>query len=59
MEQLKKHLDNAFKYISKLQVSGDAVDTVALARMELRKAYEAATAVELNTPTEEEEPAHD
>lgn len=42
MEELKKHLNNAYEHISKLRVSGDAVDLVALARMELRCAYEEA-----------------
>lgn len=38
--KLKVHLDKAFQYISKLQVSGDAVDLVALARAELRAAWQ-------------------
>lgn len=38
--KLKTHLDKAYQYISKLQVSGDAVDLVALARAELRAAWQ-------------------
>lgn len=36
---VKNHLDKAFQYISALQVNGDAVDLVALARAELRAAW--------------------
>ena len=39
MNKLKTHLDKAFQYISALQVNGDAVDLVALARAELRAAW--------------------
>lgn len=39
MEKLKNHLDKAFQYISKLPVSGDAVDLMALVRVELRSAW--------------------
>lgn len=39
MEKLKTHLDKAFQYISKLPVSGEAVDLMALVRMELRSAW--------------------
>ena len=53
MEQLKKHLENAYKYISNLRVSGDAVDTVALARMELRQAYAEASKPAEQGDTEE------
>lgn len=42
VENLKNHLDNAFQYISKLPVSGDAVDLMALVRMELRSAWKEA-----------------
>lgn len=38
-DKLKVRLDKVFQYISKLQVSGDAVDLVALARAELRQAW--------------------
>lgn len=37
--ELKTHLDEAFKLISSLSVSGDAVDVVAAARNQLRAAY--------------------
>lgn len=39
MDKLKNHLDKAFQYISKLPVTGDAVDLMALVRMELRSAW--------------------
>ena len=39
-QHVKKHLNKAFQYVSKLQVSGDAVDLVALARAELRAAWQ-------------------
>ena len=59
MEQLKKHLDTAFKAISKVPVSGDAVDLIALARAELRKAYEEATKPVEAAAAEKEEPLDD
>ena len=46
MEVIKKHLGKAYEYISKLKVNGDSVDIVALARAELRKAYEEAENVQ-------------
>ena len=42
MEKLKNHLDQAYRYISKIPVSEDAVDLMALARRELRAAYKEA-----------------
>lgn len=48
MEELKKHLESAYNHLAKLQVSGDAVDLVALVRMELREAY-----AEANKPPEQ------
>lgn len=39
MNKLKTHLDKAFQYISKLQVSGDAVDLMAMVRIEMRNAW--------------------
>lgn len=41
MEQLKTHLRNAWNKLSRLQVSGDAVDIVAGIRADLRRAYSA------------------
>lgn len=37
--KVQKCLNKAYEYISKLQVSGDAVDLVALVRAELREAW--------------------
>lgn len=42
MENLMTHLDNAYQCISKLPVSGDAVDLMAAARLELRAAWKEA-----------------
>ena len=52
MEKLKNHLDKAFQYISKLPVTGDAVDLMALVRMELRSAWK-----EVEKLTEQEDKA--
>ena len=43
MEQLKRHLEKAYKHLGRLQVSGDAVDVVALVRLELRAAWQEAS----------------
>ena len=42
MDELKKHIDRAFRLLSGLSVSGDAVDVVAGIREELRAAYKLA-----------------
>ena len=39
MKMVAKHINEAFKLISSLKVSGDAVDVVAVARNYLRQAY--------------------
>ena len=39
VKALKTHLDKAYQYLSKLQVSGDAVDLVAMVRIEMRNAW--------------------
>lgn len=38
-EKLKNHLDAAYLWLSKIPVSGDAVDAMAMARQELRAAF--------------------
>lgn len=38
-EKLKKHLDAAYLWLSKIPVSGEAVDAMAMARQELRTAW--------------------
>ena len=35
-----KHMEEAFKYLNSITVSGANVDILALARQELRKAYQ-------------------
>lgn len=35
-----KHMEEAFKYLNNITVSGSNVDILALARQELRKAYQ-------------------
>ena len=39
MNSVKKHLDNAFFWLNKIPVTGEAVDYMAMARQELRKAF--------------------
>lgn len=41
MNPAKKHLDNAFLWLSKITVAGESVDYMAMARQELRKAFKA------------------
>ena len=38
-EKLKKHLDAAYLWLSKIPVTGEAVDAMAMARQELRTAW--------------------
>ena len=38
-EKLKKHLDAAYIWLSKIPVSGEAVDAMAMARQELRTSW--------------------
>lgn len=40
MQELKTHLDQAFQWLSRVSVSGESVDCLAMARQELRKAYQ-------------------
>ena len=54
MEKVTSHLNKAYNYLSRLQVSGDAVDLVALIRMELRTAYEEAEKKEKETEASED-----
>ena len=39
MNEAVKHIEQAYDYLSRLSVSGDAVELVALARVELREAH--------------------
>ena len=52
MERLKMHLDKAYSYLSGVQVCGDAVDALALARAEMRMAWKEACRVEETTKEE-------
>lgn len=63
--KLKAHLEKAYGYIAKLQVSGDAVDLVAMVRIEMRNAWAAANELEkkelmenenTDTPVRERDP---
>lgn len=38
-DNVKKHLDNAYLWLSKIRVSGEDVDAMAMARQELREAF--------------------
>ena len=40
MQELKTHLDQAFQWLSRVSVSGESVDCLAMARQELRAAYQ-------------------
>ena len=44
MSEIQKELDEVYKLVSVVQVSGDAVDVIATVRARLRKAYELAAA---------------
>lgn len=50
MNELQKELDQAFKLVSAVPVSGDGVDMMAAARESLRRAYQLAA-----PPDEEKE----
>lgn len=41
MNPVKKHLDSAYLWLSKIPVTGEAVDMMAMARQELREAFKA------------------
>lgn len=51
VRQAIKHMEEAFKYLDSITVSGANVDILALARQELRKAYKEAK--ECEEPKEE------
>jgi hypothetical protein len=50
VDKVKKHLDSAYYWLSKIPVTGESVDWMAMARQELRAAFQ-----ELpdNKPTDE------
>lgn len=39
MDEIMKYIEDAFKAISAIPVTGDAVDAMAVVRAKLRKAY--------------------
>lgn len=39
MQTVKKHMDSAYLWLSKIPVTGEAVDCMAMARQELREAF--------------------
>ena len=55
MKEIRQHIDNAYGYLSKVQVNGDFVEPMALARQELREAYALAEAQEKEQDKEKEE----
>lgn len=52
MNEAAKHIEQAYGYLSKLSVSGDAVELLALARVELREAHKLATEYKENKEAE-------
>ena len=46
MDELLKELDVAFRMISSIAVSGDAVDAMAVARSKIRKVYDELSKIE-------------
>lgn len=53
MDEILNELDSAFRTLSTIPVTGDAVDAMAVTRAKLRKVY--AELVELNKKSQEEE----
>lgn len=55
LDALKKSMDEAFRYLSQIPVSGKNVDLLALAREKLRVAYQLAGELETaaNKPVED------
>ena len=45
MDNILKHLDKAFLFLSDIPVKGDDVEKMAVVRQELREAYSSATRV--------------
>lgn len=40
MKEIRQHIDKAYGYLAKIPVNGDFVEVMAIARQELREAYE-------------------
>lgn len=60
MHELMEELDNVYKMISTVPVTGDHIDTMAAARSKLRKIYAGLTKIELDaSPSMVEAPAEE
>ena len=46
MDRLAEHINKCFTHLSRICVSGDAVDVMAAARQELRAAYQLAREIQ-------------
>lgn len=46
MNEIQKEINNAYKILSTVSVSGDAVDAIAACKMSLRMAYQKAEETE-------------
>lgn len=55
MDEILKDLDTAFKAVSTISVSGDAVDAIALARAKLRNAYASLQKIKLENDAAQED----
>ena len=54
-KQIMEKLDNAYSFLSKIPVMGEAVDYMAMARQELRAVYAEVAKPELEKPLTEAE----
>lgn len=54
-KQIMEKLDNAYSFLSKIPVMGEAVDYMAMARQELRAVYAEVSKPELEKPLKEAE----
>lgn len=59
MEEVRKEIQDAWRLLSTLPVSGDAVDVLAACRMALRRAYAAAQNAECRKEEQESGQAQD
>ena len=55
MDQVRKHINDAYRLLSGLTVNGDAVDLVAACKTALRLAFQAAAPEEAPKAEEEKE----
>lgn len=60
MHEIKEEIDNVYKMISSVPVTGDHIDTLAAARSKLRKIYAGLTKIEVEAATgKKEEPTEE